>query len=136
MPATQDRATPEREGHRYVDPLAASTTIYAGAMYMLDASGNAVPAAAQAGATTLKVRGVAIKRAATADGQANVAGARGVFRLDNASAGDAVARTEIGAACYALDDVTVAKGSDTNKRPQAGTVVDVDDAGVWVRIGA
>lgn len=133
---TKDRATPERDGRNFSDPLAAGATIYAGGMYLLDASGAAMPAAAQAAVTTLKVRAVALQRAAASAGATLVNGARGVFRMDNAAGVDELTRADIGATCYALDDATVAKDHDTNKRPAAGTVVDVDDAGVWVRIGA
>ncbi len=132
---TKDRPTPERDGRLVADPLAVAAVIYAGAMYMLDADGNAVAAAPQAAATTLVVRAVARKRAVQAEGDAQTDGARGVFCFDNATAGDALARTDIGAACYALDDATVAKGHDANKRPKAGTVLDVDARGVWVRVG-
>lgn len=133
---TKDRPTPEREGRLVADPLAAAAVIYAGAMYMLDATGNALPAAPQAAATTLVVRAVARRRAVQAQGDALTDGATGVFRFDNATAGDALTRADIGAVCYALDDATVAKGHDTNKRPKAGVVVDVDAHGVWVRVGA
>lgn len=132
----KDRPTPRRAGHLVSDPLAAGVTIYAGGMYLLDASGNATPAAAQAEATTLRVRAVARQRASAAAGDGQVAGEQGVFCFDNASAGDALTRADIGASCYVLDDQTVAKGHDTNKRPLAGTVLDVDASGVWVRVGA
>ncbi len=39
-----DRKTPQRDGVDSVHPLAASTTIYAGSMVALDASGDAKPA--------------------------------------------------------------------------------------------
>ena len=133
---TKDRPTPEREGRLVADPLAAAAVIYAGAMYMLDATGNALPAAPQAAAITLVVRAVARRRAVQAQGDALTDGATGVFCFDNATAGDALTRADIGAVCYALDDATVAKGHDTNKRPKAGVVVDVDAHGVWVRVGA
>lgn len=132
---TKDRATDERDGRRVSDPLAAGATLYAGGMYLLDA-GNAKPAAAQAGATTLVVRAVAQARASAADGDTVVAGALGVFRFDNGAGADEITRADIGAACYALDDATVTKTHDSNKRPKAGTVFDVGTAGVWVRIGA
>lgn len=134
--ATKDRATDERDGRRVHDLLAASTTIYAGTMYMLDASGNAVPAVAQSGATTLTVRAVALKRASTAAGDEGVAGGIGVYQFENSASSDEITREEIGATCYAVDDNTVAKTSDSSKRPAAGVIFDVDDAGVWVRIGA
>ena len=47
---TQDRPTPERDGRRVSDPLAAAAVIYAGALYVLDSAGAA--AAATAAATT------------------------------------------------------------------------------------
>ena len=134
---TQDRPTPERDGRRVSDPLAGTTaTLYAGGMYLLDASGNAVPAEPQAEATTLRVRAVALRRASAAAGDTLVEGARGTFLFDSATAADALTRADIGVSCYVLDDQTVAKGHDTNKRPLAGTVIDVDAAGVWVRVGA
>lgn len=133
--ATKDRLTDERDGRRVHDPLAAATTIYAGTMYMLDASGDAVPAVAQAGTTTLEVRAVALKRAATADGDAGVEGGIGVYRFANSADADEITRTEIGDPCYAIDDNTVTKTSDSSKRPRAGTIFDVDERGVWVRVG-
>ena len=132
---TKDRTTPERDGRLVADTLAVGALIYAGSMYMLNATGDAVPAAPQAAATTLVVRAVARRRASQAQGDTLTDGALGVFGFDNATAADALARADIGAACYALDDCTVAKGHDTKKRPKAGTVVDVDDRGVWVRVG-
>lgn len=132
---TQDRPTPERDGRLVADPLATGATIFAGAMYMLNAAGSALPAAPQAAATTLVVRAVARQRAVQAQGATATDGARGCFCFDNAAAADALTRADIGAACYALDDATVAKGHDSNKRPKAGTVLDVTERGVWVRVG-
>ena len=45
---TKDRMTSEREGRQVTDPLATGATVYAGSMYVLDASGNATPATAAA----------------------------------------------------------------------------------------
>ena len=45
---TQDRPTPEREGRLVSDPLAANAVVFAGALYVLDAAGNATPATAAA----------------------------------------------------------------------------------------
>lgn len=134
--ATKDRATDERDGRRVHDPLASATTIYAGTIYMLDAGGDAVPAVAQSGTTTLVARGVALKRASTAAGDTSVEGGLGVYQFENSASSDEITRTEIGATCYVVDDCTVAKTSDSSKRPKAGTVLDVDASGVWVRIGA
>ena len=126
---TQDRPTPERDGRLVSDPLADGVTLYAGGMYVLDGDGNATPATA---AATTPVRAVATARASAAAGDSRVEGALGVFRFDNGSGAAELTRADIGATAYVVDDQTVAK-TDTAK---AGVVVDVDEAGVWVRIGA
>jgi hypothetical protein len=63
-----------------------------------------------------------------------------VFRWDNSTGNEAVTRAQIGDACYIVDDQTVAKtdgaaGQNPATRSPAGTVVDLDDDGVWVRTG-
>ena len=126
---TKDRLASEREGRQVTDPLAAGATVYAGSMYVLDASGNATPATA---AATTPVRALARTRASTARGDASVDGTLGCFCLDNSAGADEIKRPDIGAACYAADDQTVKKTGTC----KAGTVIDVDTRGVWVRVGA
>lgn len=124
---TQDRPTPEREGRLVSDPLAANAVVFAGALYVLDAAGNATPATA---AAANPVRAVALARASQPHGDQRVDGALGVFRFDND--GDSITRADIGRNAFVVDDQTVAKTGTA----KAGVVVDVDEAGVWVRIGA
>ena len=126
---TKDRLTSEREGRLVSDPLATGATIYAGSMYVLDAAGDATPATA---AATTPVRAVARTRAAHADGDTAADGSLGCFCFDNSAGAAEIKRTDIGAVCYAADDQTVAKTGTC----QAGTVVDVETRGVWVRVGA
>ena len=126
---TKDRLTSEREGRLVSDPLATGATIYAGSMYVLDAAGDATPATA---AATTPVRAVARKRAAHADGDTAADGSLGCFCFDNSAGAAEITRTDIGAACYAADDQTVKKTGTC----KAGTVLDVTDRGVWVRVGA
>lgn len=126
---TKDRLTSEREGRLVSDPLATGATIYAGSMYVLDAAGDATPATA---AATTPVRAVARKRAAHADGDTATDGSLGRFCFDNSAGAAEIKRTDIGAACYAADDQTVKKTGTC----RAGTVVDIDTRGVWVRVGA
>ena len=47
-----------------------------------------------------------------------------------------VTRADIGKPCFVADDETVARTSPNNTRPRAGIVDDLEDAGVWVRVGA
>ena len=126
---TKDRLTSEREGRLVSDPLATGATIYAGSMYVLDAAGDAAPATA---ADTTPVRAVARKRAAHANGDTATDGSLGCFCFDNSAGAAEIKRTDIGAACYAADDQTVKKTGTC----RAGTVVDIDTRGVWVRVGA
>lgn len=128
---TAPRLTDERNPRTRRRPVAAATQIFGGSMVALNGV-NLVPAAATA---ALKVLGVAV---ATVDNRLGAAGAlsadfhNGCFRMDN-EATDPLTAADIGAACYASDDHTVARTSASNARPQAGTVFDVDDLGVWVR---
>ncbi len=105
-------------------------------MVALSGAGSAgvfVPASAN---TALKVLGVAL---GNADNRLGAAGAVTVDYtreccLMNNSATDPVAIGDIGAACYAADDNTVAKTSASATLPQAGTVFDIDVSGaVWVK---
>lgn len=130
---TQDRHTHERPGLLREPPVKGATTVFAGGMAGIDATGFAVPMAT---ATGLKCLGRAEERAdnsAGANGDIRVEVAAGIFRFANSSAGDAIALTDIGADCYAVDDQTVAKTNGTNTRSVAGKVWDVDAQGVWVK---
>lgn len=114
-------------------PMAA-TTIHAGGLVCLNASGYLVPGAA---ATTL----IAVGRAEESAVNAGAAGAltckvrQGVFRYLNSSAGEAITIAEIGDDCFVVDDEKVGKTNAGSTLSRAGKVVDVDSAGVWVRIG-
>jgi len=125
---TNDRQTAVRQGRQYSDPVAASTLIFYGALVMLDASGNAVPAST---ATGLTVRGMArehVDNSAGAAGDKNVATENGTWRFAHSG----LDRTDIGATAYAVDDQTV--DTDSTGRSAVGTIVDIDNVGVWVRI--
>jgi hypothetical protein len=134
MALSADRNTPRREGLDYVYPMAASVTIYAGALVMLNASGHARP-----GATATGQRAVGVAQERKANG--STAGAEtirvwpGVFRFDNSTAGDAIAQADVGADCFIVDDERVAKTNGSSTRSVAGKVVAVDAQGVWVKIG-
>lgn len=131
---TQDRNTPRREGVDYSDPMAANVTIFIGSIVCLNAAGNAVPGAA---ATTLRARGVAQERKVNGAtvGAETIRSWPGVYRFANSAAGDAIARADIGATAWIVDDQTVAKTNGANTRSAAGPIMDVDASGVWVRIG-
>lgn len=125
---TQDRNTPERAGDWFVYPLAAGATIHAGAIVALNA-GEAVPGATATGRVTV---GVAAQRASTADGDTHFTVRRGIFRFANSAGGDACALADVGALAYVVDDQTVMRTAAG--KSAAGTIMDVDADGVWVRI--
>ncbi len=130
---TADRNTLARSGDVREPPVKASTLLYAGGMGAIDASGYAVPASTS---TTLKVLGRTAQRAdnsAGANGDIRARIETGIFRYANSTSTDAIALTDVGANCYAVDDQTVAKTSGSNTRSVAGTIFDVDALGVWVK---
>lgn len=114
------------EGRRFVDPVAASTLIYAGAMVALNAAGNAIPAIP----TAARMRGVALAEAdnsSGAIGDENVIIERGSFLFDS---NGTVSRTHIGGNVYVVDDNTVGAAGTLI----AGKCLDVTAQGVVVEI--
>lgn len=114
------------EGRRFVDPVAASTLIYAGAMVALNAAGNAIPAIP----TAARMRGVALAEAdnsSGAIGDENVIIERGSFLFDS---NGTVNRTHVGGNVYVVDDNTVGAAGTLI----AGKCLDVTAQGVVVEI--
>lgn len=131
-----DRNTPHRDAKLGGQPVAAATVIYGGHMVACDATGHMVPAAASTGAaSTQTVLGVSdgwVDNSTGAKGDAIVLVRRGrAFLLVN-SGTDPVTQADVGKNCYVVDSVTVAKTSDTDKRPYAGKVAGIETDGVWV----
>lgn len=126
-----DRNTPLRSGDIEEHPVKGATTIFAGALVCLDASGRLVPGSTAVG---LIARGRAEERVANAgaDGAKSCRVRKGQFRWINSAAGDAITRAEIGDPAYIVDDQTVAKTNGGSTRSVAGTIRDVDAQGVWV----
>lgn len=130
---TAGRNTPARSGDLREPPVKAATRIHSGAMVALDATGWALPAAT---ATGLKVLGRAeapADNSAGANGDTNVKVGAGIYQYGNSASGDLIARADIGADCYAVDDQTVAKTNGGGTRSVAGKIFDVDAYGVWVK---
>ena len=128
---TADRDTKERSGSKLSLPVAASVTIYAGALVARDGNGRATPGAT---ATTLLGVGRAsqqITNGSTA-GAVSVEIEKGIFRFNNSSSTDAITTANIGANCYIVDDQTVALTNGSSTRSVAGKIHDVDSSGVWV----
>lgn len=100
----------------------AGSAVYQGSIVGLNAAGNAVPAAA----VDCKVVGVAQE---TKHSGERVRVRQGCHRFANAAGQGHVSKPMVGSACFVADDQTVAAQGSV----KAGTIVGVDDAGVWVQ---
>ncbi|MFC0686406.1 hypothetical protein [Novosphingobium clariflavum] len=132
---TEARNTPRRDGRIFARDVAAGKVAFAGGLACLNAAGFSTPGAV---ATTLVADGIyksTVDNTGGADGDQRVEIEKGTFPFANSTSTDAITRAEIGDPCYIVDDQTVAKTNGTNTRSAAGTVVDVDAAGVWVKVG-
>lgn len=128
-----DRDTPRKDGKLFSFPIKAAKKIYRGAIVVLT-GGYAEPGATALNLTAVGRANDTVDNSAGADGDLNVPVERGVFRFANSAAGDAIALSDVGSTCYIVDDQTVAKTDGTGTRSAAGTIRDVDAAGVWVEI--
>lgn len=131
MALSADRNTPERDAKEGALAPASGQVIYRGALIAVNASGEIVKGAV---ATTLKAIGRAENSTEDPDYDGKIRWKRGCFRWKNSASGDLIALSDIGATAYIVDDETVAKTNGTNTRSAAGTIRDVDAAGVWVEI--
>jgi hypothetical protein len=122
---TKNKPPRTRDGVGFAHPVAADTRIFQGALVALDGSGNAVPATAAGGDAV----GFAIKEADNTGGAAGaimVTVNKGVVLCAN----NGLDRTDLETAVSVTDDQTVGGvGAAT-----AGTLVDLDAGGAWVRI--
>ena len=121
---TDNRKTETRSGE-YIEPtIATGSYVYAGSLVALNASGEAVPATDTTGLTVIGV-----------SQQEKEAGERvkvrriGAYKLANDASLD---DTHVGKTCYAIDDQTV--GETSTNSIAAGTVIQVEDDGVWVEL--
>jgi hypothetical protein len=131
---TQDRNTREVKGDIESYLMLADTTIFAGSIVVLDASGWAKPGVAGTGLTCVG-RAEERKLNAGGNGDARIRVKRGSFRYANSADADLVTQAEIGDNCYVVDDQTVAKTDGGGARSIAGKVDQVDDQGVIVCMG-
>jgi hypothetical protein len=128
---TADRNTPRLEGDERSGTLGATQEIFAGAILMRNAAGDLIEGAVATGAFGA---GIALERKTSVGaGATSISYRGGIFRFANSSAGDLITKADIGAACYIIDDQTVAKTNGTNTRSPAGVIDGVDALGVWVR---
>lgn len=124
--ATASRQTNQKVGNLISLIIASGGQVFLGCMAQVNPAGEGVDATATAANTTI---GVAHR---DASGGESVNVEKSVFAFANSTAGDLVTKADIGKPCYVVDNQTVAKTNNSNARPVAGKVFDVDEYGVWV----
>lgn len=138
---TQDRNTPRKYVERYLAEdakIAATTTVYNGALTAANANGELCPAADVASITVL---GVSQQKMVNSTGAAaNVTPkakvAAGCFKFKT-TGGNAITAADVGKNCYVLDDQTVVRIGGTTNAIVAGVVDSMDpDGDVWVKVNS
>lgn len=107
--------------------VAATTTIYKGALVAVNTAGYAVAAAATAGFRVVGVAQRKVDNSAGAAGDEEVQVLTGVFAFANDT--DAIAQADIGRACFVQDDQTVQ--DENGGSPVVAGIVDSFDSS-WV----
>lgn len=130
---TSDRNTPRADGDLREGPVAAATTIFAGAYVMRDAAGNIVQGKTAAGLVGLGRAERRIDNSTGAAGDLTAYYRPGIYRYANSAAADEITSADVGNLAYAVDDQTVAKTNGGATRSPAGIIDSVDTQGVWVR---
>ena len=132
MTATTDaHNTPSRAADQFSFPLAAQKAL-AGTIAVINSSGYAEMGTTATGKKCVGVFEDTVDNASGAAGDKNAPVRRGCYRFGNSASGDLIARTDIGATCYIVDNQTVAKTDNSGARSAAGVIRDVDANGVWV----
>jgi hypothetical protein len=135
MAAIQGRDTDARNKFGLLPFLvAAGAHIYAGTMVVLNATGYAEPATTALGKISVGRAREEVDNTLGQDGDELITVEQGEFKFDNSADADAITISEVGDACYATDDQTVAKTNGGGTKSMAGYITGVDDDGVWVNI--
>lgn len=130
---THDRNTPSRPATDFAFPMAAGADIFAGAIVVLNAFGHAEPGSEATGKIAVG-RAEERRTGGAADGDEFISVSRGTFLYANATAADEIGLQHINSPCYIVDDQTVAATDGGGARSVCGTVMDVTDRGVWVKV--
>ncbi|MEX0732849.1 MAG: hypothetical protein WED00_05710 [Aquisalimonadaceae bacterium] len=133
MPLNKDRNTPMQDGELVAVPVAAGVEIFAGSLVVADATGYAAPGSEADDVTYLGRAEEHVDNADGDDGDVSVRVRRGkAFKWAN-SGTDPIDQAGLGQTCFIEDDETVSATDNTGARSAAGTVIQIDDDGVWVQ---
>jgi len=129
-PLTNSRGTMRRTSDLFGFAVKASTTIQIGAMVVL-AGGLAVPASTALGLVGVGIAKTYADNSNGADGDIKVEVETGTYAFHNNAT--SVNLTHIGSPAYIVDDQTVDATDGGGTRSPVGTIMDVDEHGVWVK---
>lgn len=108
-------------------PVAASTTIYQGALVCVNSSGYLVPAANN---TTYECMGVAAESADNSSGSNGDLTVTVDFNHVERFTGSGITQADVGKSCYVIDDETVGDDAAASKNVHVGTVVQLEATNV------
>ncbi len=109
-------------GDVYHYPVAASTTVFAGAIVMIDASGNAIEGATATGQIAVGRCENTVNNDSGSAGDFDVEIRTGIFAYEN-SGGDPVTVADIGNDVFIEDDQTVSRTNGGATQSRAGVMV-------------
>ena len=122
----------KRAGNKRAYPVKSSQYI-AGNVVAFLAAGLALPfVAASASDICAGVSTIGVDNSQGADGAERIEVDVGEFKLRNS--GD-ITHAHVGSKAYFVDADTLSIDHATNSRPTAGDITQVDDNGVWVKLG-
>lgn len=127
-----DRNTPYKDGQLVAVPLAAAAVAYAGGLAVINANGFGAPGSTATGLAYFGRFEEHVDNSEGANGDKHALVRRGeAFKWEN-SAGDPVTQASLGRTCYIEDDETVSGTDGTGTQSACGTVIQIDEDGVWV----
>ena len=127
-----DRNTPYKNGRLIPVPLAATAVAYAGGIAVINADGFAAPGTTATGLAYFGRFDEHVDNSNGDDGDQTALVRRGeAFKWEN-SAGDPVTQASLGRTCFIEDDETVSGTDGSGTQSACGTVIQIDEDGVWV----
>lgn len=133
---TEGRNTPEALGEVRSAGVAADTTLFPGAIAMINAAGFLIEGQTATGLIGVGRSESLADNAGGSNGDITGDYKPGIFRFNNSASTDAITAADVGKVCFVVDDQTVAKTDGSSARSPAGFVDHVDANGVWVRFDA
>ena len=131
---TADRVFKSRKVYDAIQyKVKASTTIYAGAIVAVDASGYVVPGDDASGQTVVGIAVAQANNSAGASGDISVEVQTGIFSFNGGGTAPTIAN--VGSTVTVETDNEVALAADTTNDIIAGRLVEIDGTEFYVRIG-